>query len=85
MFTVYVLYSLKDKKTYIGCSQDINKRLLEHNLGKVPSTKYRRPLKLVYKEELVNEHEAFLREKHYKSSWGRRKLKKTLGNLSNKQ
>ena len=81
MFTVYVLYSLKDKHTYVGCTKDINKRVEEHNLGRVPSTKLRRPLRLVYQEDFEDQHEAFLREKHYKSSWGRRRLRKNLRRL----
>ncbi len=83
MYTVYVLHSLKDKHTYVGCTQNIAKRLIEHNSGQVLSTKYRIPLKLVYREDFDNEHEAFLKEKHYKTSWGRRKLKKILGDLNN--
>jgi len=65
MFTVYVLYSLKDKHTYVGCTKDISKRLEEHDLGKVSSTKNRRPLKLVYQENLEDELEvpAFIRRK----------------------
>lgn len=81
MFTVYILYSFKDKRTYVGCTKDIHKRVEEHNSGKVPSTKLRTPLKLVYSEDYEDEHEAFLKEKHYKSSWGRRKLRKILGDL----
>ena len=81
MFTVYILYSLKDKRTYVGCTKDINKRLEEHNSGQVSSTKNRTPLKLVYFENFEDEHTAFLKEKHYKTSWGRRQLKKILGDL----
>lgn len=82
MFTVYVLYSLKDGHTYVGCTKNVEKRLVEHNSGQVLSTKLRRPLKLVYYEEFEDEHEAFLREKHYKSSWGRRRLRKMIGDLA---
>ncbi|HLE48681.1 MAG TPA: GIY-YIG nuclease family protein [Patescibacteria group bacterium] len=47
MFYVYLLKSLKDNKYYIGQTENINKRLMLHNKGKVISTKNRIPLKLI--------------------------------------
>ena len=47
MFYVYVLISLKDKKFYIGFTNDLKRRLKEHNSGKNISTKSRLPLKLI--------------------------------------
>jgi putative endonuclease len=35
---------------YIGCCDDLRKRFLQHNCGKVRSTKARRPYKLAYYE-----------------------------------
>jgi putative endonuclease len=81
MYTVYVLKSLKDNRTYTGCTQDITKRLNEHNTGQVDSTKNRIPLSLWYKEEYEDKHEAFEREKHFKTAWGRRQLRKILSNV----
>ena len=78
MFTVYILQSLKDKRTYVGCTHDLDNRIKEHNFGEVQSTKSRRPFKLIYKEEFLDKYEAFKREKHFKSSWGRRQLRKIL-------
>ena len=81
MHIVYVLKSLKDKRTYIGCTKNLENRLKEHNFGEVKSTKNRVPFILWYKEEFVNKYEAFRREQHFKTSWGRRQLKKILNNL----
>jgi len=78
VYTVYVLQSLKDKRTYVGCTNNLERRLRDHNTGQVKSTKYRIPLKLIYKEEYTNKLEAFKREEHYKTSWGRRQLRKIL-------
>ena len=50
MYYVYLLRSNKDKKFYIGYSNNLKLRLEEHNKGKVVSTKHRRPLQLVYYE-----------------------------------
>ncbi len=82
MYSVYVLKSLKDGRTYVGCSRNLKNRINEHNSGEVQSTKGRTPFILWYKEEFINKYEAFKREKHFKTSWGRRQLRKILDNLS---
>ncbi|WP_353740199.1 GIY-YIG nuclease family protein [Desulfosarcina widdelii] len=43
MYYTYVLLSLKDRKFYIGYTQDLKRRFEEHEKGFVESTKYRRP------------------------------------------
>jgi putative endonuclease len=80
MYNVYVLRSLKDGRTYVGCSKDLEKRIEEHNSGQVKSTKARTPFVLWYKEEFADKYAAFKREKHFKTSWGRRQLRKILDN-----
>ena len=80
-YFVYILYSQKDHKLYIGCTSSLENRIKEHNYGEVKSTKDRKPFVLIYKEEFQGKYEAFKREKHLKSSWGRRQLKKILGSL----
>ena len=66
-FFVYVLRSLKDGRLYIGITQDIPLRLKRHQEGRVPSTKHRRPLELVYSETCRTRFEARQREKFLKS------------------
>lgn len=78
MFYVYVLKSQKDDGWYIGSTSDINKRLKFHNKGNVKSTKYRRPLELIYSEEFETRALAEKAEQYYKSGAGRLKLKKKL-------
>jgi putative endonuclease len=82
MYSVYVLKSLKDGRTYVGCTKDLENRVKEHNAGEVKSTKTRVPFVLWYKEEYADKYEAFNREQHFKTSWGRRQLRKILDNLS---
>jgi len=79
MFYTYVLLSLKDYKLYIGFTEDLKKRFLEHQNGKVLATKNRRPLKLVYYEACLSEKLAIKREKFFKTGFGRRFLKIRLG------
>ncbi len=62
MFYVYVLRSQKDKNLYIGYSEDLRRRFREHNQGKVPSTKNRAPLNLVYYEAYLAVSDAKHRE-----------------------
>ncbi|NMB82415.1 MAG: GIY-YIG nuclease family protein, partial [Ignavibacteria bacterium] len=54
MFTVYILRSDKDKKRYIGFTDNLDRRISEHNSGRVVSTKNRRPLNLIYTEQFEN-------------------------------
>lgn len=76
MFSVYILYSEKDKKLYVGCTSDLEKRIKRHELGQVRATKFRRPLLLVHSEEFSDTAEAFQRERFLKSLWGAREKKK---------
>jgi putative endonuclease len=81
---VYVLQSLEDSNFYTGCTNNLNKRFKEHNNGKVDSTKYRKPLKLIYYEVCINKEDAFAREKYLKSGMGKRYIKNRLkGYLTN--
>ena len=75
MFSVYLLLSLRDKKTYVGFTNNFNTRFKQHNLGRVNSTKHRAPFKLLFKEEFNDIKEAKKREIWWKSGAGRRKLK----------
>lgn len=73
---VYFLYSEKDKRTYVGSTINLLKRLQQHNNGLVPSTRNRRPLQLVYQEEFGTIEQARTREKYFKTAAGRRAMKK---------
>ncbi len=75
MFFVYVLYSHKDGKLYIGYTSDIDVRFDRHCRGFVAATAHRRPLKLIYYEAYLNEQEARRREKFLKGGKGREQLK----------
>ncbi|MCL5095389.1 MAG: GIY-YIG nuclease family protein [Patescibacteria group bacterium] len=75
MFIVYVLQSLKDNKTYVGYTDNFERRFKQHNSGKSKSTKNRAPFKLLFEEEFENSVEAKKRELWWKSGIGRKKLK----------
>ena len=75
MIYVYVLCSELDGQLYTGCTRDLRNRVALHNAGQVPSTKNRRPLRLVYYEAGLNEQDAFRREKYLKTTYGKRYIK----------
>jgi putative endonuclease len=71
---VYVLHSLVDGKTYVGSIDNFERRLKQHNLGYVKSTKYRAPFKVLFTEQFLTLSEARIRELWWKSGVGRQKL-----------
>lgn len=81
MFYVYLLKSKKDKMLYVGSTNNLRRRFIEHNLGKVKSTKHRKPLELRYYEAYFLEKDARIRESRLKQD-GRAlaQLKKRLEN-----
>jgi len=65
----YFFYILEcnDKGYYYGSTSNLKERLNRHNKGYVVSTRHRRPVRLVYFEELASKSEAIKREKQFKS------------------
>lgn len=62
MFYLYILYSPEHDRYYVGSTEDIEKRLLRHNSGAVPSTQKYRPWQICYTEQFTTRAEAFSRE-----------------------
>jgi len=77
IFSVYIL-KCSDLTYYVGCTNNLEKRLLEHNHFKKGAhyTKLRRPVVLKYSESFVTLLQARRREAEIKR-W-RRKRKETL-------
>ncbi len=72
---VYIL-ECADSTLYVGCTNNLVKRLKEHNTSKNGAhyTKIRRPVVLKYSEELPNLHEARAREAALKRFTREKKL-----------
>lgn len=62
MYYVYLIKSIKKKWHYIGFTNDLSKRLREHNIGQVKSTKAYKPFQLIYHEDYSNKTDAIKRE-----------------------
>ena len=71
-FHVYVL-RCADGSYYVGHTDNLETRLAAHQSGEIPGyTRSRRPVQLVYDEDLPSREAAFLRERQIKG-WSRRK------------
>jgi putative endonuclease len=77
-YYVYVLKSNFDGLLYTGYTNNLKRRLEEHNDGKVISTKRRIPFELIYSEACKNQSDAIAREKYLKSGMGKKYLKNRL-------
>ena len=69
-YFVYILESEKDGNLYTGITAEVERRLAEHNAGRVRSTKPRRPFRLLYTETFPSRSEAFARETYFKTPEG---------------
>jgi len=78
MYYVYILKSLRDNNFYTGFSGNLRKRIKEHHLGNVESTKSRRPLELLYYEAYQNKENALKRESFLKTTKGKQQLRKQI-------
>ena len=78
MYYTYVLISKKDGRFYTGYTDNLNKRLAEHNKAKVLSTKSRLPMLLIYYEVCKNKEDAKAREKYLKSGMGKKYIRNRL-------
>ncbi len=76
MFIVYILYSSSGNKTYVGYTNDIGRRMTEHNVTEAKGFTLRyRPWTLIRTEEYVTKAEAINREKFLKTGRGRELVK----------
>ena len=78
MFYTYIIKSMNTGHLYTGSTNDLRKRLKQHNEGKSTWTKNKTPWNLIYYEACLNEQDARSREKYLKSGMGKRYLKNRL-------
>ena len=78
MYFAYVLKSLSHDYFYKGHCRDLQLRLQQHNSGMTVSLRPYLPCSIVYYEQFETEQEAIFREKYFKTSAGRRFLKKAM-------
>jgi putative endonuclease len=78
MFIVYVLRSIVADKHYVGFTENLERRITEHNSGKSKFTSGYLPWEVIYTEEIEDRVQARKREKYLKSAAGKRFLKHKL-------
>ena len=81
MYYVYIIKSLIDKSLYIGYTDDLKRRIGEHNNKENISTKSKAPWELVYYEAYKSKSDAKYRESNLKRfAKGYAQLKKRIIN-----
>lgn len=80
MHYVYILKTDYNDELYVGCSNNLKRRLVEHNSGKSPATKNKIPYTLIHYEAFLNKEDAYERESFLKTGWGKKFIKKNLKN-----
>jgi putative endonuclease len=78
MYYVYCLRSLENGQFYTGLTNNLERRIIEHNSGKNRSTKAYIPYELLFFETVATRIEARNREKYLKSGVGREFIKRKL-------
>ena len=76
MWCIYILYSVAGKKTYVGYTNDVERRLFEHNVSESRGFTLRyRPWTLIRTEQYAAKAAATAREKFLKTGRGREEIK----------
>ena len=76
MFWVYILQSLRTNHYYIGQTNNLERRLKDHERGKDFSSRLGMPWQLVFSKECQTRKEAMALEKYLKSLKSRVRLEK---------
>ncbi|MBI5421840.1 GIY-YIG nuclease family protein [Candidatus Peregrinibacteria bacterium] len=71
MFIVYVLRSEKNGYRYIGQTNNLERRIREHNDGLTKSIQFQTPFRIEHTETFATRQEAIFRERFLKSGKGR--------------
>ena len=81
-YYVYIIESQKDQSYYVGYTQGLERRLVDHNKGRGRYSSKKSPWNLVYSEEFDTKKEAIIREKKLKK-WKSRECigKLIIGNV----
>jgi len=82
MYIVYIIYSQRIDKYYIGFSSNIHDRLCKHNRNSKGFSSSGKPWTIVYTEVFENKKDAMAREKQLKKWKNRERLKKLINSGS---
>jgi putative endonuclease len=77
-FTLYILKSCKKNRYYVGHTNDLERRINEHNSGQTKSTKPYLPWKIVFRKEYENKSDAYFAEMFIKKKKSRSFIEKLI-------
>ncbi|MFY8213632.1 MAG: GIY-YIG nuclease family protein [Flavobacterium sp.] len=81
-FVVYILFSKRFNKTYVGFTSNLVERFKSHNqLSKTGFTTKYRPWEVIYVEFFYTKSEALLKEKFFKTGIGREIIKELINKI----
>ena len=83
MYYVYIL-KLNNSNLYTGSCADLKIRYADHCMGKVASTKYKRPVNLIHYEAYTLKSDAQRRERFLKTTEGKRLLRQQIKDIIGK-
>ena len=75
MYFVYAIKSIYKNYIYVGITDNIERRVNQHNKGYNKTTRAYIPFEIILIEQCENRKFARIREKYYKSGSGKEKLK----------
>ena len=78
MWYVYIIKSIRFKYIYIGFTDNINRRIEEHNEGKCKATNPYKPFELISYVALKNKNKAIKLERYLKTGSGSSFLRKRI-------
>ena len=78
MWFVYILRSLKDGDLYVGSTNNLRRRLADHNSGEVDSTRHRAPFTMEAYVAVRDKARAIELEKYFKTGSGKAVLLKRI-------
>jgi predicted GIY-YIG superfamily endonuclease len=70
MYYVYILKSKEYESIYTGITEDLERRIKEHNSGEVKFTKFKKPYKLVWYCAFLERKKAYRFERYLKTGSG---------------
>ncbi len=78
MYYVYILLSIKGTRLYVGRTNNLKRRIDEHKLSKVHTTKRMLPIKLIFYEAFLAKEDAIRRERYFKTTKGKSSLRQII-------
>jgi len=79
MWYAYVLENVENKKFYIGSTDNLRRRVKEHNQGRGGNyTRKQGKFKIVFYEAFIEKKDALKAERFFKTGYGREVLKDKL-------